>query len=185
MEKATFAGGCFWCIEAVFQRLNGVTSAVSGFASDNSYDGKIPLSYKDVSSGETDHAEAVQITFDPKIISFEKLLQIFFALHDPTTRNRQGADIGTQYRSVVFFQNEKQKKETEEMISSLVIEKKYKDPIVTEVTPLKEFYKAEDYHQNYYNENKMKNPYCTIVIDPKVQKLIEMYRNDIKEEYLT
>jgi len=165
-ERITFGGGCFWCIEAVFQRLKGVTAVVSGYAG-----GKIENpNYKQVCTGETGHAEVVQIEFQPKIISYEKLMEVFWAAHDPTTLNRQGADAGTQYRSVVFYENERQKELTEK--SKAAAQKNFIAPIVTEISPLTKFYKAEDYHQNYYNLNGAKNGYCSVVITPKLQKLL-------------
>jgi len=165
-ERITFGGGCFWCIEAVFQRLKGVTAVVSGYAG-----GKIENpSYKQVCTGETGHAEVVQIEFQPNVISYEKLMEVFWAAHDPTTLNRQGADAGTQYRSVVFYENARQKELTEK--SKTAAQKDFMAPIVTEISPLPKFYKAEDYHQNYYNLNGAKNGYCSVVITPKLQKLL-------------
>ena len=167
LEKITFGGGCFWCIEAVFQRLKGVTTAVSGYAG-----GAIENpTYKQVCTGETGHAEVVQLQFQPSAVSFEKLLEVFWAAHDPTTLNRQGADHGTQYRSVIFFENERQKELAEK--SRAAAQKDFKDPIVTQIAPITKFYKAEDYHQNYYNDNKTRNGYCAVVISPKLQKLLQ------------
>jgi peptide-methionine (S)-S-oxide reductase len=166
-QRITFGGGCFWCLEAVFQRLNGVESVASGYSG-----GKVAdPTYKQVCTGDTGHAEVVQIEFDPKKISFDKLLEVFWAAHDPTTLNRQGADIGTQYRSVIFYENDAQKAEAEK--SKAAAQKEFSDPIVTEIVPLKAFYKAEDYHQNYYNLNNSSNPYCSVVIRPKLQKLLK------------
>ena len=166
-QRVTFGGGCFWCLEAVFQRLIGVKSVASGYAG-----GTVPNpSYDAVCTGETGHAEVVQIEFDPKQISFDKLLEVFWAAHDPTTLNRQGADIGTQYRSAIYYENEAQKVAAEK--SKAKAQGEFKDPIVTEIAPLKAFYKAEGYHQNYYNQNANKNPYCTVVIRPKLQKLLK------------
>lgn len=163
-EKATFGAGCFWCIEAIFQRLKCVKSVTSGYAG-----GTIPNpTYKEVCTRKTGHAEVVQITFDPNEISYEKLLDIFWQAHDPTSLNRQGADIGTQYRSVIFYHTEEQRKTAE--ISKGKIAKKLDKPVVTEIRPLKNFYKSEDYHQNYYNNNP-DAPYCRIVISPKLKKL--------------
>lgn len=174
LEKITMGGGCFWCMEAVFQRLVGVKRVVSGFSG-----GTVENpSYEAVCTGSTGHAEVVQIEFDPKALPLSKLLEVFFAAHDPTTLNRQGADRGTQYRSVLFYENDKQK---EEMVKAKAIaQKDYKDPIVTQIVPLKAFYSAEDYHQNYFNQNANKNPYCAIVIRPKLQKLLS--HGLIKEE---
>jgi peptide-methionine (S)-S-oxide reductase len=170
MEKATLANGCFWCTEAVFQRLKGVHSVISGYTG-----GARPNpSYEQVSTGATGHAEALQIEFDPQVISYETLLDIFFATHDPTTLNRQGNDVGTQYRSAIFYHNDEQKKVAQEKILELETDKAFADPIVTEITPLETFYDAEDYHKNYYENNKDK-PYCTYVIRPKLQKLLEKY----------
>jgi len=177
MEKATFGGGCFWCTEAVFQRLKGVSSVLSGYAGGTMEN----PSYGDVSLGTTQHAEAVQIEFDPKSISYEKLLEIFWATHDPTTRNRQGNDVGTQYRSIIFYHTNKQKEVA--ITSRDKAQQKLKDKIVTEIVPFEKFYKAEDYHQEYYNKNKDLNPYCPIVITPKVQKLLHEFNEDVKEEY--
>ncbi len=166
-QRITFGGGCFWCLEAVFQRLNGVESVASGYAG-----GASPNpTYRQVCTGTTGHAEVVQIVFDPAKISFEKLLEVFWAAHDPTTLNRQGGDEGTQYRSVIFFENDAQKLAAER--SKAAATKEFKDPIVTEISPLSAFYKAEDYHQNYFNLNAGKNPYCAMVIRPKLQKLLK------------
>jgi len=164
LEKATFGAGCFWCVEAVFQRIKGVKSVVSGYAGGT----KPNPTYDEVCTGETGHAEVIQITFNPKEISYEKLLDIFWESHDPTSLNRQGADVGTQYRSVIFYHNEKQKKIAEKSKESVA--KIFDKPIVTEIKPLKNFYPAENYHQNYYNRNKYA-PYCLLVIRPKLKKL--------------
>ena len=170
---ATLAGGCFWCTEAIFKRLKGVTSVVPGYAGGNpSADGEDP-SYDQVCSGETGHAEAIQIEFDEKLIPYEKLLDIFWHTHNPTTLNQQGNDIGTQYRSSIFYHNEEQKK----------IAEKAKDPtFVTEIVPFTNFYPAESYHKDYYDKNK-DAPYCNFVIDPKIQKLLKEYSKEIKDEY--
>lgn len=166
-EKITFGGGCFWCIEAVFQRIKGVESVASGYAG-----GSVPNpTYKQVCTGTTGHAEVVQIEFNPAVVSFEKLLDLFWAAHDPTTLNRQGADIGTQYRSVIFYENETQKTAAEK--SKTAAQKDFKEPIVTEIVPMAPFFKAEDYHQNYYNLNSNRNGYCAMVISPKLQKLLK------------
>jgi len=173
-QRVTFGGGCFWCMEAVFQRLKGVKSVVSGYAG-----GDAPNpSYKQVCTGETGHAEVVQIEFDPAQITFETLLHVFWAAHDPTTLNRQGADSGTQYRSIILYENEEQKAGAEN--SKAAAQKDFKEPIVTQIVPLKAFYKAEDYHQNYFNTTGGRNPYCTIVIRPKLQKLLS--KGLIREE---
>lgn len=166
-EKLTFGGGCFWCLEAVFQRLNGVTSVASGYAG-----GKVENpTYKQVCAGDTGHAEVVQIEFKPAVLPLEKLLEVFWAAHDPTTLNRQGHDVGTQYRSAIFYASEAQKAAAEKSKASA--QKDFKDPIVTEISPLTKFYVAEDYHQNYFNLNASKNPYCAVVISPKLQKLLK------------
>lgn len=167
LQRVTFGGGCFWCLEAVFQRLVGVKSVASGYAG-----GSVPNpTYKAVCAGETGHAEVVQLEFDPKQISLDKLMEVFWAAHDPTTLNRQGADVGTQYRSAVYYENEAQKAVIES--SRQKAQGDFKDKIVTEVAPLKTFYKAEAYHQNYYNQNANSNPYCAVVIRPKLQKLLK------------
>ncbi len=177
-ELATFAGGCFWCTEAVFKRLKGVKSVVSGYSG-----GEIENpSYLQVSSGKTNHAEVVQIKFDPSIISYDRLLDIFWATHNPTTLNRQGADMGSQYRSVIFCHNEKQKEKALNSKEKMDKSGKFKDRIVTDIVPFTNFYNAEPYHQNYY-ENNINNPYCTIVIDPKIEKLIREFNEDLKDEY--
>lgn len=173
--KATFGGGCFWCTEAIYERVNGVLSVVSGYSGGSM---KNP-SYKQVCSGETGHAEVVQITYDPSIVSYYELLEIFFKTHDPTTLNRQGADVGTQYRSVVFYHNEKQKEQAEEIIAALEGEKIWKSPVVTEISPLMEFYEAEDYHQEYFDNNSSQ-PYCSAVIQPKIDKFSKIFREKLK-----
>jgi len=177
-ETATLANGCFWCSEAVFKRLKGVTSVLPGYAGGIV---KNP-SYDQVCTGKTGHAESTQIEFDPKVISFEKILDIFWHTHNPTTLNRQGNDVGTQYRSAIFYHDEKQKELAEKSKKELEKEGVYKDSIVTEITPFKNFYVAEDYHKNYYESHK-DAPYCNFVIDPKVHKLLQEYGNDVKEEY--
>ena len=164
MQKATLGGGCFWCLEAVFQRLNGVQSVVSGYAAGKT---KNPT-YREICAGDTGHAEVVQIEFDPAILSYAQLLDAFWACHDPTTWNRQGADHGTQYRSIILYHNDEQKAQA--VKSRDEAQKDFKDPIVTEILALPEFYPAEDYHQNYYNDNRAAG-YCQVVIRPKLQKL--------------
>jgi peptide-methionine (S)-S-oxide reductase len=170
-ELATFGGGCFWCMEAEFQKVPGVISVTSGFAGGHTAN----PTYEDVCTGETGHAEVTQIAFDPKKVSYEKLLNLFWDAHDPTTLNRQGADVGTQYRSIILYSGEAQKAAAEK--SKAEAQKNFKDPIVTEIVPLAKFYKAEDYHQNYYNSNKTA-PYCQVVIKPKLQK----FEKKLKEE---
>jgi peptide-methionine (S)-S-oxide reductase len=178
-EQMTVGGGCFWCVEAVFQRIDGVLKVESGYAG-----GHIPNpTYEQVCSGTTGHAEVVQITFDPQKISYKTLLEIFFRTHDPTTLNRQGNDVGTQYRSIILYHSPEQKRIAEEVIRETNAAKIWPNPIVTEVVPLTAFYKAEAYHQNYYNQNRTKNPYCIFVIDPKVQKLQKEYKHKLKKEY--
>ena len=176
-DTATLAGGCFWCTEAIFTRLKGVTSVVSGYAASRVE----KPSYEEVCSGKTGAAEAIQITYDPSVISFDTLLEIFWHLHDPTTLNRQGNDIGTQYRSAIFYHNDEQKQIA--LVSKETIEKAgaYKKPVVTEITPFTNFYPAEDNHKEYYDRNRSQ-PYCMYVIDPKVQKLLKEYKNELKDE---
>ncbi|WP_026705511.1 peptide-methionine (S)-S-oxide reductase MsrA [Flavobacterium soli] len=175
-EVATFAGGCFWCTEAIFLELDGVKSVVSGYIG-----GSIANpTYEEVSRGDTGHAEATQITFDPKKISYGELLEIFFATHDPTTLNRQGADVGTQYRSEVFYHNNEQKKITEDYIALMTAERTFGNPIVTKVSPAPQFYAAEDYHQNYYSRNQSQS-YCSYVITPKVKKVKEQFKDKLKK----
>ena len=167
---ATLAGGCFWCIEAVFENMRGVSKVESGFA------GGVMLNptYRQVCSGESGHAEVIQVTFDPSIVSYEELLLVFFTVHDPTTRNRQGADVGTQYRSAVFYHDAAQKAVAEQVIARLTAECLWPNPIVTEVAPFDAFYIAEAYHQQYYRKNA-NQPYCQIVIAPKVTKFRKAY----------
>ncbi|WP_338377366.1 peptide-methionine (S)-S-oxide reductase MsrA [uncultured Flavobacterium sp.] len=174
-EIATFAGGCFWCTEAIFLELKGVEEVVSGYIGGTV---KNP-SYREVSAGTTGHAEAIQITFDPKLIAYEDLLEIFFSTHNPTTLNRQGADVGTQYRSEIFYHSEEQKKAAEDYIALIEKEKLYDTPIVTKVSSAVVFYKAEDYHQDYYNQNKSQG-YCQMVIAPKLDKLRKYYKSKLK-----
>ena len=174
-EIATFAGGCFWCTEAVFLELKGVEKVISGYTGGTV---KNP-SYREVSNGTTGHAEAIQITYDPKLIAYKDLLEIFFSSHNPTTLNRQGADVGTQYRSEIFYHSEEQKKEAEDYIALIEKEKLYDDPIVTKVSSAVVFYVAEDYHQNYYNENSSQG-YCQMVIAPKLEKLRKYYKSKLK-----
>jgi peptide-methionine (S)-S-oxide reductase len=177
-ETATLANGCFWCSEAIFKRLKGVKSVISG------YSGGIVKnpSYDQVCAGKTGHAESIQIEFDPKVIPFERILEVFWHTHDPTTLNRQGNDVGTQYRSAIFYHNQKQKEIAEKSKNELEKEGIYDAPIVTEITPFSDLYEAEDYHKNYYDNNQ-DAPYCNFIIDPKVRKLLLKYRNDVKEEY--
>lgn len=176
LEVATFGGGCYWCMEAIFQRLDGVEKVESGFSGGQV---KNPT-YREVCTGATGHAEVIQISFDTTKVSFAELLKIFFTMHDPTTLNRQGNDVGTQYRSAVFYHNEEQKNATEEIISALNKAHAYPSPIVTEVTKFDVFYKAEDYHQNYYNENSGEG-YCRYVIQPKVEKFEKVFKDRLKK----
>ena len=164
LEKATFGAGCFWCVEAVFQRIDGVKSVVPGYTGGKTEN----PTYKHVCTGTTGHAEVAQITFDPTKVSYERLLDVLWKAHDPTTMNRQGNDVGTQYRSVIFYHDEKQKAAAEK--SKKEAQKEFDAPIVTEIQPLTKFYVAEDYHHNYYNENESQ-PYCQFVIKPKLKKL--------------
>lgn len=177
MELATLAGGCFWCTEAVFQKLKGVdmvTPGYSGGTIDNP-------SYGEVSSGESGHAEVIQIKFDPKIISYETLLDVFWQLHDPTTLNQQGADIGSQYRSAIFYHNNRQKELAEKSLEKATDTGMYPDKFVTEIVPFEKFFPAEEEHLNYYESNP-NQPYCRIVIDPKITKLYKKFSGIIKEE---
>lgn len=176
IESATFANGCFWCTEAIFQRLKGVKRVSSGYTGGST---KNPT-YKEVVSGKTGHAEAIEIKFDSAVLSFIDLLDVFFSTHDPTTLNRQGYDVGTQYRSGIFFHNEEQKLIAEEYIKQLNNANVFDKPIVTEITKLDKFYKAEDYHQNYYNNNKNQG-YCRAVINPKLEKFLKNFKDKIKK----
>jgi peptide-methionine (S)-S-oxide reductase len=175
LETATLAGGCFWCIEAIFEQVNGVDKVISGYTGGNTEN----PTYEEVCSGTTGHAEAVEVHFDPDVITYKEILMLFFAFHDPTTLNRQGADIGSQYRSAVFYTNAKQKSEAEDMIKSLTDQKLFEHNIVTQIVPLGEFYDAEDYHQNYFAKNPH-NGYCNAVINPKVAKLRKNFEKYLK-----
>ena len=174
-ETATFGTGCFWCTEAVFQELKGVYKVTSGYSGGTA---KNP-SYEEVCSGTTGHAECLQIVFDPKVISFKELLEVFWEAHDPTTLNRQGNDVGTQYRSVIFYHNPEQKKLAEEYKAKLDKSGAYNNPIVTEITPFTNFYAAEDYHQDYYRLHGSQ-PYCAFVIRPKVEKFEKVFKDKLK-----
>ncbi|WP_109853377.1 peptide-methionine (S)-S-oxide reductase MsrA [Aquimarina sp. AU58] len=176
-ETAVFAGGCFWCTEAVFQRLKGVVKVVSGYTGGSI---KNPA-YREITTGRTGHAEAIKIEYDPKCIGYQELLEVFFATHDPTTLNRQGADRGTQYRSAIFYINEQQQQTAEQVIRTLEDESVFDNPIVTEVTALGAFYNAETYHQDYYNQNSSQG-YCQFVINPKLNKLNTTFKNKLKKE---
>lgn len=169
LQQVTLGGGCFWCVEAVVQRLKGVSNVVSGYAG-----GTVPghPTYREICSGLTGHAEVIQFDFDPSIISYAEILAVFLTTHDPTTLNRQGADRGTQYRSVIFCHTSEQKEQAEQVIK--VVQEYYNDPIVTEISPVPTFYEATQEHQDYYNENRLQG-YCRVVIDPKVAKLKSFY----------
>ena len=176
MEIATLAGGCFWCLEAVFDQLKGVQSVESGYMG-----GKTPdPTYEAVCSGRTGHAEVVQVTFDPAEVAYQDLLAVFFTIHDPTQLNRQGNDVGTQYRSAIFHHSEEQKREAEALIRKLTEERLFKAPIVTEVVPASRFYVAEDYHQEYFARVGRANPYCTSVVEPKVAKFRRAFVERLK-----
>jgi peptide-methionine (S)-S-oxide reductase len=175
-EQATLGGGCFWCTEAVFLEMEGVEKVVPGYSGGHV---KNPA-YREVTTGRTGHAEVVQITFNPQVTTFSEILEVFFKTHDPTTLNRQGNDVGTQYRSAIFFHNEEQKQIAEKVIALFEEEKVYNDPIVTEVTPFDSFYLAEDYHHNYFARNK-NQPYCQFVVAPKVEKFRKIFKEKLKE----
>ena len=176
-ETITLAGGCYWCVEAVYENLNGVKSAVSGFAGGKNAN----PSYEDVSTGRTGYAEVVQITYDKNTTNLDEIFKVFFTVHDPTTLNRQGADVGTQYRSAIFYKNQEQKMAAQKIINALTKAKIYDSPIVTTLEPLTKFYKAEDYHQNYYANNK-NQPYCQMVIQPKMEKFEQLFKDRLKKK---
>lgn len=178
IETVTLAGGCFWCTEAIFTRINGVESVIPGYAGGQKKD----PTYEEVASGKTGHAEAIQITFDPAFISFDRLLDVFWATHDPTTLNQQGNDRGTQYRSVIFHDGEAQRMIAEKSKASLASSGEYNKPIVTEITPFTNFYKAEKYHRNYF-ENHSDAAYCSLVVAPKIKKLLDHFGTELKGEY--
>lgn len=175
LETATLGAGCFWCVEAVFDDLNGVEDVISGYSGGHTEN----PTYREVCEGTTGHAEVAQIKFDPNVISFKDILRVFFSVHDPTTLNRQGNDIGTQYRSAVFYHNEQQKRDAEEVIKEIADERIYDDPIVTEVTPFEKFWSAENYHQEYFLNNPSQ-PYCTAVVAPKVLKFRKKFADRLK-----
>lgn len=176
-ETITLAGGCYWCVEAVYENLIGVKSAVSGYAG-----GKIVNpTYEDVSTGRSGYAEVVQITYDKNVTNLDEIFKVFFTVHDPTTLNRQGADVGTQYRSAIFYKNEAQKKAAQTIIAAMKKAGIYDSPIVTTLEPLTKFYKAEDYHQNYYANNKSQ-PYCQMVIQPKMEKFEKLFQSRLKKK---
>lgn len=176
LETATLGGGCFWCTEAVFVRLKGVVRAVPGYSGGDTEN----PTYEQVSTGKTGHAEVTQVTFDPSVISFRQILEVFFSTHDPTTRNRQGADVGTQYRSIIFYHTERQREEAEAYIKELEASGRYKAPIVTELKPFRVFYEAEEYHKSYYERNR-DTAYSRLVINPKVHKMKE-FRETVREK---
>lgn len=176
LEKATFGGGCFWCVEAVFEQLKGVEKVTSGYAGGTTEN----PNYKSISKGNTGHAEVVQILFDPEIIPYEVLLEVFWVVHDPTQLNRQGNDIGTQYRSIILYENEQQKQLAEKSIKKFEASDMYQGDFTTQLVPLDRFYTAEEYHQNYY-ENNMEAPYCTNVILPKIEKFQKIFADRLKE----
>jgi peptide-methionine (S)-S-oxide reductase len=177
-DTATLGTGCFWCTEAIFEQLEGVLSVTSGYSGghvDNP-------TYEEVSDHQTGHAECAQIVYDPSKITFDELLEVFWQVHDPTTLNRQGADVGPQYRSVIFFHNDEQKQKAEKYKTELDKSGAFNNPIVTTIEPFTKFYSAEDYHQDYYNLNKNKNPYCSIVITPKLDKFKKVFKDKLKKE---
>jgi peptide-methionine (S)-S-oxide reductase len=174
-ETATLGGGCFWCLEAVYQELRGIEKVASGYSG-----GDVPNpTYRQVCSETTGHAEVVQVTFDPEVVSYKDILEVYFTIHDPTTLNRQGADVGTQYRSVIFYHDDEQRRVAQEVISELETEGIWNTPIVTEVTPFDEFYIAEDYHQDYFRNNGFQ-PYCQVIIAPKVAKFRKQHLERLK-----
>ena len=175
-EIATLAGGCFWCLEAVFDDLKGVDTVESGYMGGKTAN----PSYEEVCSGETGHAEVAQLSFDPKQVSFKEILEVFFVIHDPTTLNRQGNDVGTQYRSAIFYHSAEQKATAEQVIANMSAAKIYEDPIVTEVVPASKFYVAEDYHQEYFRRNPAQ-PYCAFVVRPKVAKFRKHFLEKLKK----
>lgn len=177
LEKATLAGGCFWCTEAIFKRLRGVSKVVSGYSGGEMDE----PTYEAVSGGGSGHAEAIQITFDPQVITYEMLLEVFFKLHDPTTLNRQGEDVGPQYRSMIFYHDDDQRRVAEKVKEQVEKSGMHKDPIVTEIVPFENFYRAEGYHQDFYEKNRL-YPYCQIVIDPKITKLYENFGEIVKKQ---
>jgi peptide-methionine (S)-S-oxide reductase len=177
LDTATFANGCFWCTEAIFEELDGVISAESGYTNGHVNN----PTYKDVCTGETGHAESLRIVYDPAKISFDELLEVFWETHDPTTLNQQGADVGTQYRSGIYYHNEEQKEKAEKYKSALNESGAFDKPIVTEILPVTNYYPAEDYHQAYFENNENANPYCKIVIRPKLDKFRKVFKAKLKK----
>lgn len=175
-DTATFGTGCFWCTEAVFEGLNGVVNVTSGYMGGS----KVNPTYKEVCTGETGHAECVQVVYEPAKVSYDELLEVFFQVHDPTSLNRQGADVGTQYRSAIFYHNAAQKEKAEYYKKEVDKSGSYDKPVVTEITAASAFYPAEDYHQEYYQNNKNTNPYCSIVIRPKLEKFKKVFQKKLK-----
>jgi peptide-methionine (S)-S-oxide reductase len=175
-ETATFGTGCFWCTEAIFKELGGVISVMPGYSGGQTMN----PTYKEVCSGETGHAECTQIVYDPTKISYDELLEVFFKVHDPTSLNRQGNDVGTQYRSVIFYHNDEQKRLAEKYKTELDRSGAYDKPLVTQIAPLEKFYPAENYHHDYYEYNKDKNPYCAVVIRPKLEKFRKVFGEKLK-----
>jgi peptide-methionine (S)-S-oxide reductase len=176
-DTATFATGCFWCTEAIFEELNGVLKVTSGYTGGHVNN----PTYKEVCSGETGHAECVQVVYEPNKITYDELLEVFFEVHDPTSLNRQGADVGTQYRSAIFYHSDEQKQKAEYYKNELNKSGAYDKQIVTEIAPSSKFYAAEDYHQEYYENNKNSNPYCSVVIRPKLEKFQKVFSNKLKK----
>ena len=177
LETITLAGGCYWCVEAIYENLDGVKSVVSGYAGGKT----VNPTYEEVCTGKTGHAEVVQITYDKNVTNLDEIFNVFFTVHDPTTLNRQGADVGTQYRSAIFYKNEEQKKAAQSIINALNKGKIYDSPIVTTLEPLTQFYKAENYQQNYYANNKSQ-PYCKLVIQPKIEKFEKLFKDRLKNK---
>ncbi len=177
-ETATFGTGCFWCTEAIYKELDGVLSVMPGYAGGYTEN----PTYKEVCSGETGHAECTQIVYDPSKISYDELLEVFFKVHDPTQLNRQGNDVGTQYRSVIFYHNDEQKRLAEKYKTELDRSGAWDKPIVSQIAPMEKFYPAENYHHDYYEYNKDKNPYCSVVIRPKLEKFRKVFKEKLKHE---
>lgn len=178
VDTATFGTGCFWCTEAIFEQLNGVLKVTSGYSGGE----VVNPTYKQVCTGTTGHAECVQVTYEPDKISYDELLEVFWQVHDPTTLNRQGADVGTQYRSAIFYHNDEQKEKAEHYKVELNKSGAFPNPVVTEVTAFEKFYPAEDYHQEYYQNNKNANPYCAVVIRPKLEKFQKVFADKLKKD---
>lgn len=179
LEKITFGGGCFWCVEAVFDQLLGVETVTSGYAGGHTEN----PTYKEVCSGETGHAEVIQVEFNPEVISLDEIFDVFWTVHDPTQLNRQGNDVGTQYRSIILYENEEQKIRAERSIREYEASEMYDGSFTTQVVPLEKFYTAEDYHQNYYENDGGQNPYCTVVVKPKIDKFYNKFYDKLKPEY--